>query len=56
VIQAEEKSSSDKAKKQLGIVQTLLMIARTKGIRSLYRGFLANMANTFIQRTFWCTK
>ena len=50
VIQADHKASSEKTKKQLGMLQTLVVIARAKGVRSLYRGFFANMANTFIQQ------
>lgn len=50
VIQADHKASSEKTKKQLGMLQTLVLIARAKGVRSLYRGFFANMANTFIQQ------
>ncbi|WFD18742.1 hypothetical protein MCAP1_000953 [Malassezia caprae] len=58
VIQADKKDASDKAKKQLGIIETLIKIIRTKGPASLYRGFLANMANTFIQQFayfYWYT-
>lgn len=58
VIQADHKASAGKTKKQLGIVQTLIMIVRTRGVRSLYRGFFASMANTFIQQFayfYWYT-
>jgi len=55
VIQADKKDASDGVKKQLGIIETLIKIIRTKGPASLYRGFLANMANTFIQRTYTCS-
>ena len=36
VIQADHKASSEKTKKQLGMLQTLVVIARAKGVRSLY--------------------
>lgn len=53
-MQAHNKASKGldaKTKKDLGIIETLLQIVRTKGVRSLYRGFVANIINTFIQRT-----
>lgn len=52
VIQADKKAAAEHGdtKKKLGIVQTLLMLVRTKGPSSLYRGFLANILNTFIQQ------
>ncbi|WFD22331.1 hypothetical protein MEQU1_001001 [Malassezia equina] len=59
VIQADKKEAAgDQVKKQLGIIETLIKIIRTKGPASLYRGFLANMANTFIQQFayfYWYT-
>ncbi|CCU99671.1 unnamed protein product [Malassezia sympodialis ATCC 42132] len=58
VIQADKKDASDETKKRLGIIETLIKIIRTKGPVSLYRGFMANMANTFIQQFayfYWYT-
>lgn len=53
-IQADRNTADDgKVKKQLGIVETLISIIKSKeGPVALYRGFAANMANSFIQRTF----
>lgn len=53
-IQADKNTENEthgKVKKNLGIVQTLIAIIKSKeGPVALYRGFLANMANSFIQR------
>lgn len=48
---ADAKAHPD-VKKQLGILGTLLSIVKSKGgPAALYRGFVANMANAFFQRT-----
>lgn len=60
VIQADKKLSRDgEHEKQRGIIETLIRIIQSKeGPRALYRGFFANMANTFIQQFayfYWYT-
>ncbi|WFD38761.1 uncharacterized protein MJAP1_001725 [Malassezia japonica] len=59
-IQADRNTADDgKVKKQLGIVETLISIIKSKeGPVALYRGFAANMANSFIQQFayfYWYT-
>lgn len=55
-IQADKNSSVEehgKVQKKLGILETLIAIIKSKeGPAALYRGFVANMANSFIQRAF----
>ncbi|WFC94960.1 hypothetical protein MBRA1_001598 [Malassezia brasiliensis] len=56
---AAEAKEHPAIKKQLGIIGTLFTIVKSKGgFAALYRGFMANMANAFIQQFayfYWYT-
>lgn len=51
-MQAEKSTDArGQVRKQLGIIETLLAIVRSKaGPKALYRGFATNMLNAFVQR------